>query len=91
MAFVILPTYYEVLPSLELQFPIGLNYGLFGRSQIDGGENHGVGTVNFGVTATYKTVWVARITYQDYLGAPSPVLNSTADRGYLSFNVQHTF
>jgi hypothetical protein len=85
------PTYYEVLPSLELQFPIGITYNLFGRSQIDSSMNHGTGTFSVGVTATYNTTWIAGLTYQDYLGAPSTTLNADADRGYVSFNVQHTF
>lgn len=89
--FVITPNYYNVLPNLELQFPIGMTYGLFGRSQIDQTENHGTGTVSVGITATYHTTWIAGLTYQDYLGAPNTVLNGDADRGYVSFNVQHTF
>lgn len=88
---VLSPTYYEVLPSLELQFPIGITYNLFGRSQIDSSMNHGTGTFSVGVTGTYDTTWIAGLTYQDYLGAPNTVLNADADRGYISFNVQHTF
>ncbi len=89
--FVLTPTYYNVLPNLEVQFPIGISYNLFGRSQIDQTENHGTGTFSVGVTATYHTSWIAGLTYQDYLGAANTVLNADADRGYVSFNVQHTF
>jgi len=88
---VISPTYYNVLPNLEVQFPIGISYNLFGRSQIDQTENHRTGTFSVGVSATYQTTWIAGLTYQDYLGAANTVLNADADRGYLSFNVQHTF
>jgi hypothetical protein len=88
------PTYYNVLPNLEVQFPISIAYNLFGRSQIDGTENHGTGTLDVGVSATYQTTWIASVNYQDYLGAPNPSLQgdaSDADRGYVSFNIQHTF
>ncbi len=85
------PAYYDVLPNLELQFPIGLTYNLFGRSQVDLNMNHGTGSVSFGVTATYRTTWIAGLTYNTYLGRPDPILNPLADRGYLSFNIQHTF
>jgi hypothetical protein len=88
---VLTPTYYAVLPSIDLQFPIGLTYNIFGRSQINSTENHGTGTVSVGVTATYRTTWTAGLTYNDYLGAPDPALNPLADRGYLSFNIEHTF
>jgi hypothetical protein len=88
------PTYYNVLPNLEIQFPISVAYNLFGRSQIDGTENHGTGTIDLGVTGTYETTWIASLNYQDYLGAPNTSLQGDAqlaDRGYISFNIQHTF
>ncbi len=85
------PTYYEVLPNLTLTFPIGFKYNFLGRSQIDATMNHGTGTINFGVTGTYRSVWTAGITYQEYLGRPDPSLNPLADRGYVAFNIQRTF
>jgi len=88
---VVTPTYFDVLPNTELQFPVGITYNLFGRSEVDGGMNHGTGNFSLGVTATYRATWIAGLTYDDYLGAPSPTLNSLADRGYLSFNIEHTF
>ncbi len=90
----VIPTYNEVLPNLQIQFPIGVAYNLFGRSQIDVTENHGTGILDFGVTATYKATWIAGLNYQDYIGAPNPNLAgdaSTADRGFVSFSIQHTF
>ena len=85
------PTYYEVLPNLEVQFPISVDFTMLGRSQIASNVNHGTGTIDVGVSGTYKTTWIATLSYQDYLGAPSPSYNADADRGYVSFNVQHTF
>jgi len=88
---VLSPTYDEVLPSLNLSFPIGLKYNFLGRSQIDSTMNHGTGTINFGVSATYRQVWTASLTYQDYFGKADPTLNPLADRGYVSFSAQRTF
>lgn len=88
---VVTPTYFDVLPNTEFQFPVGITYNLFGRSEVDGGMNHGTGNFSLGVTATYRATWIAGLTYDDYLGAPSPTLNPVADRGYLSFNIEHTF
>lgn len=88
---VVTPQYNDVLPSLELSFPIGIDYNLLGRSEIDSSMQHGTGTFNVGVTATYRTVWVAALTYQDYLGKADPSGNPLADRGYVSLNIQHTF
>ena len=88
---VVSPAYFDVVPNVELEFPIGITYNLFGRSQFDATQNHGTGSVTFGLTAIYRTTWTAALTYKDYLGAPNPTINSLADRGYLSFNMQHTF
>jgi hypothetical protein len=89
---VVTPTYFfNFLKNIELQFPVGIEYNLFGRSEIDSTENHGTGSVSFGVTAIYLTTWTAGLTYKDYFGAADPTLNPLADRGYLAFNVEHTF
>jgi hypothetical protein len=85
------PTYYNVLPNLKLTFPVSINYTLLGRSQISSTVNHGTGTLDFGVQATYQTTWIGTLTYQDYLGAANASYNPDADRGYVSFNIQHTF
>ena len=83
--------YYDVLPDLTLGFPIGLHWNFYGRSQMDPGENHGTGFVNFGVSATYEVTWIANLTFNDYLGAPSTSWNASADRNYVLLNLQHSF
>jgi len=93
--FVFTPTYFfSHIPNVQFNFPMGLEEGLFNRSEFDGTENHGTGEVNVGVTAIYKQTWTAGVVYQDYIGAPNPNLQgdaSIADRGYVGFNVEHTF
>ena len=89
--FTISPTYDNLLPSLDLSFPVGIHYSLFGRSQVDSQMNHGTGYVNVGVSGTYRAVWTGSLTYQDYFGAPNPTLNALADRGFVEFSVQRTF
>ncbi len=88
---VVTPTYFEVLPNTEMQFPIGITYDLFGRSKIDATMNHGTGAVSLGITATYRVTWIAGLTYKDFFGKADPINNPNADRGYVSFNVEHTF
>lgn len=88
---VITPTYYDVLPSLNVTFPLGITYDFLGRSEIDSSMYHGNGIFNIGVTGTYKVNWIASLTYQDYLGAPNTSYNGLADRGYISLNLQHSF
>jgi hypothetical protein len=88
---VLQPTYYDVLPSLEVDFPIGITYDFLGRSEMDQSNTHGDGEFTFGVKATYQTTWIATLTYADYLGKPDATYNGDADRGYLSLQLQHSF
>jgi hypothetical protein len=85
------PTYNDVLPNLQVTFPIGLTYDYLGRSAVDSQLYHGTGTFDAGVTATYKVSWIASLAYQDYLGKPDVNHNYLADRGYVSLNLQYTF
>lgn len=89
--FTVSPTYDNLLPNLDLSFPIGFKYNFLGRSMIDTTMNHGTGFFNVGVAATYRTVWNAALTYQDYIGKADPTLNPYADRGYVEFSVQRAF
>ncbi len=88
---VITPTYNDVLPNLNVTVPVGFTYDFLGRSQIDQTMNHGTGEISVGVTGTYKSNWIAGLTYNNYFGKPDLVTNPLADRGYVSFNLQHTF
>jgi hypothetical protein len=89
------PTYYDVLPNLELQFPVSLLYDYAGNSEMDSSVNHGTGTFSAGITATYRQTWIASLNYVDYLGRPGlslePNVSENADRGYITLNLQHTF
>jgi len=95
------PAYFEVLPNLELQFPVSLAYGLAGNSRVEnavegGAANHGAGSYSASIVATYKENWDASLNYVGYFGTASanPTLPQTAgspDRSYVSLNLQHTF
>ncbi len=89
--FTITPNYYSVFPKLDVSFPIGITYDFLGRSEIDSTMNHGTGNFTVGVAATYRTTWIAALTYKDYFGKADVTLNPLADRGYVSLNLQHTF
>jgi hypothetical protein len=89
--FAIIPSYYNVLPSLTLTFPVSLSYDFLGRSAVDQTLYHGNAQLDVGVSGTYKAVWIATLTYQDYLGSPQTTYNALADRGFVSLNLQHSF
>ncbi len=90
------PAYFDVLPKLELQFPVSISYNFAGNSEMDSTMNHGTGQVTAGVTATYSATWIASLTYVAYYGSPASAadLPSSAlnvDRSYVTLNLQHTF
>jgi len=91
---VVTPTYNDVLPNLQLTFPVGLSYDFYGRSMVDPTENNGTGSFNVGITGTYKFTWIASLTYNDEIGAPNPLMQGEpgiADRSYVLLNLQHSF
>lgn len=87
----LVPTYNEVLPNLQVTLPVSLTYDFLGNSDVDGQIYHGTGVFTAGVTGTYKTNWIASLSYQDYLGRPNIVRNNLADRGFVAINLQHSF
>jgi hypothetical protein len=83
-----------VLPDLEVTFPIGFHYTFYGRSEIDPTENHGTGSVNFGVAATFRSNLIVSLTYNDNIGGTNfklPGESSGADRNYVLLHLQDSF
>ena len=94
--FQVSPNYYNVLPHLDVSFPIGFTWYPTGRSEFLSNMQAGTGQVNVGITGTYNTVWTAGINYSDYLGSTSTIPPGTpkqtfADRGNVSFYLSRTF
>jgi hypothetical protein len=105
MRFVFQPEYFQVFPGVDLQVPIGVGYGLTGRSAtIQLAPEHG-GDLSVGVNADMDKVWKMGVHYSHYFGAASPVASVGnpattsyasyqqfyADRDFVSFSVQRTF
>jgi hypothetical protein len=101
------PAYYQVLPGLDINIPLGLGYNPKGRSSavfgFNGGVEHG-GDVSIGLTGTYENVWNFGINYVKYLGKESPFLTppnsnfatlsygqALKDRDFVSLNVKRSF
>jgi hypothetical protein len=91
------PTYYSVRPNLDVQIPIGVQWFPYGRSEFDSTMNAGTGVLDIGITATYRQVWIAGITYKEYMGSTTPSVETglskqaLADRQNVSFYIQRTF
>lgn len=99
------PERFAVFSGVDLKFPIGLSYGLSGRSAVNGvlfpSENGG--NLSIGVQADIRRQWQAGVSFTHYLGdegsviqygTPVPTLsydNFHGDRDFISFSVQRTF
>jgi hypothetical protein len=82
------PEYFQVLPGLDLSFPVSLGIGIIGRSSTDPSQNAGSGDLEAGVGFTYRTVWNAAITFTHFVGNAQG--QSFADRDFVSLNLQRT-
>ncbi len=83
------PSYYRVLPGLDIGLPMGITYVPLGRSSIDASENAGSGNVTLGVMATYHTVWQSEVSYTHFLGGPGA--QKLADRDFVAMTVTRAF
>jgi hypothetical protein len=83
------PTYFAILPNLDLTPNVGLGYNVSGNSSTDSYEKKGAGDFELGLTAKYRVVWVANIMMSRFLG--NAARQPLADRDFVSFSVQRTF
>ncbi len=83
------PQYFQVLPQLDLTVPVGVQWGLSGRSSVDPGQVARVGNVTLSVSATYRSVWQFGVSFTHFLG---PVTQQAlADRDFATLSLGRTF
>lgn len=100
------PQYYQVLPGVDLNVPLGFGYNPSGRSSavfaFNGGASKG-GDLSLGLEADYNKRIKASVAYNRFLGSARPFLDvggtgqyltygqALADRDFVSFSLQTTF
>jgi hypothetical protein len=82
------PTYFKVLPNLDLTLDFGLTYRA-GTSSIETYQSQGPGNFDVGATATYRVVWSGSVTYSHFLGGAER--QPFADRDFLRLSIQRAF
>ena len=99
------PSFFQVIPNLDITTPIGFGAGLYGRSAL--GSHIGnfnpasVYDLSIGVKGSYKSVWKVSLTYTNYFGAKGQPTTGVArdlsyaqdlyDRDFVAFSVSRTF
>jgi hypothetical protein len=102
MRLVFTPTYTQVMSGVDLNVPIGLSYGINGRSSVfnPGFSVYHGGDMSFGVTAIYQQRWKLALNYVHYYGALAPIVNQAnqytygqylKDRDFVSLTFSGTF
>jgi len=94
------PMYFQVMDGVDLTVPMGLSYGIDGRSSAVGGFSQDKGgDYNIGLSAEYLNSVTFTLAYTGYYGPTGPInidgvrtfKQTSADRDFVSFSVSHTF
>ncbi|ANB73016.1 hypothetical protein AYM40_12060 [Paraburkholderia phytofirmans OLGA172] len=100
------PAYFQVLSGLDINVPIGIGYGLFGKSSVinPGFSVYHGGDMSIGINGEYQKVWKFGLNYTHFYGPAAGVIgppNSSVqaytygqtfkDRDFVSLSVQRTF
>lgn len=106
MRFVFQPEYFQVLNGVDLQVPIGVGYGVYGRSAVFQAVPEHAGDLSIGASIDVKKIWRAGVNLTHYFGAAGPAPSLPAlgptgtyasykqyyrDRDFVSLTVQRTF
>ncbi|WP_436226463.1 DUF1302 domain-containing protein [Cupriavidus necator] len=100
------PSYFQVFDGVDLSVPIGVGYGLSGKSSVihpGFGVRH-AGDVSVGVLGDYLKVWKFSLNYTHYFGSADGVITpanaavqnysyaqSLRDRDFVSLSISRTF
>jgi hypothetical protein len=100
MRVVFTPTYFQVFDGVDLSVPMGIGYGIDGRSSAVGGFSSAKGgSYNVGLSFDYMKQVTVGLTYNGFYGPSAPVNiggiktyeQTSADRDYISLNASYTF
>jgi hypothetical protein len=97
------PTWFQVLPGVDMSAPLSYSRGLSGNSQVQAGGNKGAGNYSAGVAFDVRQKYRVDVKYVDFFGAlaTDPVSGAVAsnagvtallrDRGFLALTLKTTF
>lgn len=85
LRFIFEPTYFRVLPGLDINVPIGVGYNPEGRSstmlKFNRATIEGGGDFSIGVTGTYENTWKFGLTYTKFFGSEDQFLTPNSAPG----------
>ena len=69
--FIFEPSYFQVLPGLDLTVPVGVGFNPMGRSSVllnFNGGTEGGGDVSIGIKGNYQNIWKIGLSYTSFFG-----------------------
>lgn len=103
MRVIFIPNYFQVLPGVDIEVPIGLGHGISGKSRAiyPAFMSEKTGDFSIGINALYDQTWKFAAAYTKFLGpAGSAYVNplpsfsfkqTLADRDFVSLSVSRAF
>ena len=96
------PTWFQVLPSVDLSMPLSWAGGLYGNSAVMSGGNESNGSYAIGINADVQSKYSFGLRYVGFYGdysetatgamnVPQAVTAALSDRGFLAFTFKTTF
>ena len=96
------PTWFQVLPSVDLSMPLSWSGGLYGNSAVTSGGNKGNGSYGIGVNADIQSRYSLGLRYVGFYGnysetatgamnVPQAVTAALSDRGFVAVTFKTTF
>lgn len=104
--FIFEPSFFHVLPGLDISTPFGAGFGIYGNSALGshlaGFDPANTADLSIGIKASYRSVWKVSLTYNRYVGPTEQVTapgvlralsyaQDLADRDFVSLSLKRTF
>lgn len=84
------PSYFQVMPDLDLSVPISLTYNVKGNTPVTSAFNGDKATTfSIGLNGEYQKTWNAALLYTSYFGGTAG--QPLKDRDFVSLSIQRTF
>lgn len=95
------PSYFQVIPGVDIEVPIGIGYNPYGRSAVASFGPERGGDMSIGLKGTLNNVWVGTLQYTHYYGNAGVISDVVAnqlnfdqvykDRDFVSLSISRTF
>ncbi len=91
LAFVFRPTWYQVMPGVDLTVPFSVGYQIDGDGPISSSGDNEWGSGSLGLSFSVNQEWTADLKYNFYGGPVNNTSSQLKDRDNVSLTVKRTF